>query len=63
MSVDTDLAVALTERLTAIIDDAKEKLQTAMPFEQYQQACGMLVAWKQVRDTLIPQLAEEIQRK
>lgn len=63
MSVDTDLSAALTERLTAIIDDAKEKLQNAMPFEQYQQSCGMLVAWKQVRDSLIPELVEEIQKR
>jgi hypothetical protein len=52
----------LTERLTEIIDGAKATLPRSLPYEQYVQACGMIEAWSQVRDTLIPETVAEIQR-
>lgn len=63
MSVDTDLAAKLVEDLDKIITDAKESLPSGLPYDQYQQACGMIEAYKQVRFTLIPQALDEIQRR
>lgn len=63
MSVDTDLAAKLVEDLDKIITDAKESLITGLPYEKYQQACGMIEAYQQLRHVLIPQALAEIQRR
>lgn len=63
MSVDTDLSAALTERLTAVIDNAVAQLPRGMSRDDYQRSCGMIEAWRQIRDTLIPELTEEIQKR
>lgn len=60
---DTDLAAALTEELDGIIRDAKEGLITGLPYDKYQQACGMIEAYSQVRDVLIRRTIEAIQRR
>lgn len=62
MSLDTELTAQLKARLTELIDDAKDKLPGALPFEQYQQSCGMVEAWTQVRDRMIPEIVEKLQR-
>lgn len=62
MTVDTDLSTKLNERLTGLIDNSKETLIGALEFREYTLACGMIEAWKQVRDALIPELLDEIQR-
>lgn len=60
--VDSQLASALIEELDGIIRDAKESLTSGFPFEKYQQACGMIEAYSQVRNTLIPRILQEMQR-
>jgi hypothetical protein len=62
MSVELDLAVALTKALDDAIADARDKLPRALPYDQYQQSCGMIVAWQQIRD-LLPDLVEQIQKR
>lgn len=61
--IDTELASALQNELDGIIRDAKETLITGLPFDKYQQSCGMIEAYGQVRNVLIPQLLEAIQRR
>lgn len=61
--VDTELAAVLQAELDGIIRDAKDSLITGMPFDQYQQACGMIEAYRQVKDVLIPKAIEAIQRR
>lgn len=60
---DTELAAALQAELDGIIRDAKESLITGLPFEKYQQACGMIEAFGQVRNMLIPRLLDELERR
>lgn len=60
---DTDLATALHEELSGIIRDAKEGLVAGLPYDKYQQACGMIEAYSQVRDVLIRRTIEAIQRR
>lgn len=62
VGLETALEAKLTERLTELIEDAKAKLPGNLPYEKYQVACGMIEAWSQVRDTLIPETVAEIQR-
>lgn len=62
MSVDTDLALALHDHLTAAIENAKGSLTRGLEYKEYQQACGMIVAWTQILDQL-PLMLDEIQRK
>lgn len=61
--VDTELATALTARLTELETSAVNTLQNALPFEKYQQSCGYLEAVRQLRDVLIPETLEAIQRR
>lgn len=63
MSVDTDLATACLTELDRVIKEATESLANGLPYDQYQQACGMIVAYKQVRYSLIPETLEAIQRR
>jgi hypothetical protein len=63
MSVDTDLAAKLIEELDKTIADATQGLARGLPYDQYQQAVGMIEAYKQVRFALIPQTLDEIQRR
>jgi len=64
MSVlDTDLAAKLTEDLDKIIADAINGLAAGLPYDQYQQACGMIEAFKQVRFSLIPQTLSDLQTR
>lgn len=60
---DTELAASLHAELTQILQDAKDSLVTGLPFEKYQQACGMIEAYSQVRDVLIPRTIEDLQRR
>lgn len=59
---DLSLAEKLTAELDQIVLEAKETLVTGLPFEKYQQACGMIEAFNQVRNGLIPRLVEELQK-
>lgn len=63
MAIDTDLAVALEARLTELIDNSKETLVLGLEYKAYQQACGMIEAWKQVRDGIIPGTLNAIQQR
>lgn len=63
LRVDTELATTLTADLSAIIRDAKDSLVTGLPYDKYQQACGMIEAYSQVRDMLIPRAIEAMQRR
>lgn len=63
MSVDTDLAEKLVAELDKTIADATQGLAAGLPYDQYQQACGMIEAYKQVRFALIPQSVSEIQNR
>jgi len=62
VSVDLKLAELLTEQLNKIEADAVSKLPVGLPFEKYQQSCGYIEAIRQVRDQLIPEIANELQR-
>lgn len=65
MSVADELKLAaqLTERLTQIEAVSQNTLLTGLPFEKYQQSCGYLECLRQVRDTLIPELVTELQKR
>jgi hypothetical protein len=63
MTVDIDFALKLNGRLTEVIDASKESLVGALEFREYTLACGMIEAWKQIRDVMIPETLDEIQRK
>lgn len=63
MSVDTDLAAKLIEELDKTIADAIQGLAGGLPYDQYQQACGMIEAYRQVRYALIPETLAAIQRR
>lgn len=63
MTVDTDLSTKLHERLTELIDSSKATLITALPHDKYLIACGMIESWTQIRDSLIPELLDEIQKR
>lgn len=62
MSIDTELSLKLTEALTVMETDAKAKLPGALPRDQYNQACGFIEAIRQIRENLIPEIVEELQR-
>ena len=60
--IDTKFFEVLTARLLEIETSAIAKLPNALPYDQYQQSCGYLEAIRQIRETLIPEVMEEIQR-
>lgn len=62
MSVDLKLAEMLKERLDEIEIAAVKKLPLGMARDQYQQSCGYIEAIRQVRDQMIPEITEELQR-
>lgn len=62
ISFDTDLSVRLAERLTEIETESTRTLLMALPFEKYQQSCGYLEAIRQIRDAIIPEEIEKLQR-
>lgn len=59
---DLSLAEKLDAELAQIVADAKETLVTGLPYDKYQQACGMIEAYSQVRNGIIPRLVEELQK-
>lgn len=61
--IDSELAEKLNAELDAIIKDGIESLASGLPFEKYQQACGMIEAYRQVRNVLIPRTLEELQKR
>lgn len=63
MSLDLDLAEKLKADLDQIIKEAVEGLAGGLPYDQYQQACGMIEAYRQVRNALIPRNLEELQKR
>ena len=58
MSVDLKLAEMLKERLDEIENNAVSKLPVGLPYDKYQQSCGYIEAIRQVRDQLLPELAD-----
>ena len=63
MILDTELSPKLQARLTGLIDSSKDTLVGALEHREYTLACGMIEAWKQVRDGLIPELLDAIQKR
>lgn len=59
---DLALAEKLALRLNELEKEAVAKLPGALRFEQYNQSCGFIEALRQVRDTLIPEIIEELQK-
>lgn len=62
MSVDIKLAEMLKARLDEIEKNAVNKLPVGLRYEEYQQSCGYIEAIRQVRDQLLPELSDELQR-
>lgn len=62
MSLDIKLAELLKQELDKIETDAVNKLPVGLTYEKYQQSCGYIEAIRQVRDTLLPELSEQLQR-
>lgn len=62
-ALDADLATKLSERITELQGDEVKRLPNALPVDQYHQCCGYIEAMRQVRDILIPQILEELQRR
>lgn len=63
MSLETELATRLHERLTEIEQGALATLPNGLRAEQYNQSCGFIEAIRQVRDTLLPEIVQDLQRK
>lgn len=62
MSVDLKLAELLREELDKIERDSVTQLPVGLPYDKYQQSCGYIEAIRQVRDVLLPELSEQLQR-
>lgn len=61
-SFDVRLATALHNRLTEIETNSIGTLASSLPFEKYAQACGYIEAIRQIRDTVLPEEVQNLQR-
>lgn len=63
MALEIEFAAELKSRLDEIERGALATLPSGLPYDQYQQSCGYLEAVRQVRDTVIPEILEALQRR
>lgn len=63
MSLDIDFAAEMKNRLDDIERNSLATLPNGLPYDQYQQSCGFLEAIRQVRDHVIPDILEALQRR
>lgn len=63
MALEIEFAAALKTRLDEIENDAIASLPKGIPYDQYQQACGFIEAVRQVRESVIPEILEALQRR
>lgn len=63
MALEIEFAAELKNRLDSIESSAVASLPKGIPYDQYQQACGFIEAIRQVRDTVIPEILEALQRR
>lgn len=63
MSLELDIVTKLNERLNEMEASELARLPRALPFETYHQACAYLQFVRDFRDTIIPQVVEEIQKR
>lgn len=57
------LAARLAARIDELMTEAKSRLPDGLEYRQYDQACGMIEGYRQVKEVLIPELIEEIQKE
>lgn len=62
LRIDTAFAEELRQQIADIEESARAKLPHNLPYDQYQQSCGYLEAMRQVREVLIPQILDQLQR-
>jgi hypothetical protein len=63
MALEIEFAAELKNRLDEIEANAVATLPNGLPYDQYQQSCGFLEAIRQVRDSVIPDILEALQRR
>lgn len=63
MSLDTDLAFKLDERLGELMAASEKQMPRGMAHDEYLKACGIFEGWRQVKEIMLPEILAELQSR